>query len=527
MAWFGLQTKGRDVMATHIWNGAVGNWSNPADWLPSGAIPQNGDTVLIGAGDVTLSGLLLQSQTIVVSGTSSATVEFNNSTLNAASSLSFTNVSEDLNVTGTSTSTGTITLDQADTMQVMTNSSFINSGVWNAATTSNFEPSPVSLMLDAGASFDNEGTMVVSDQLTAVSNGQTLINNGTIVVNSTRLVLEYPDGAKTITNVTGVGVITLNSAHADLGGLSATETLAFNPNTYSFVTLAPSVLTSGAFAGQITGFFAGSTIDLGTSFVNSLSYSASSHVLTTFYNGIQTGTLAILGNYQTSNFSLTGSVLTTNVVCFAEGTCIATRRGAISVDQLRIGEEVRTRDGWRPVRWLGQRRVDCASHPHPGSVWPIRLRAGAFGASGPERDLELSPEHAVFTRGVLIPVEALVNGVTISQVQRPLVTYWHVELETHDVIFAEGLAVESYMENGNRQDFDATETNAGPLNDMPPCAPILRQGPVVEAVRATLRAIMHANHPAQIENGSLLSAPLSPRFPPCDAPAITGALFPN
>ena len=69
-----------------------------------------------------------------------------------------------------------------------------------------------------------------------------------------------------------------------------------------------------------------------------------------------------------------------------------------------------------PIVWLGSRTVDCAKHPHPETVWPVRVSAGAFGANGPVRDLYLSPDHAVFVNGVLIPVKLLINGTSITRV---------------------------------------------------------------------------------------------------------------
>jgi len=60
--------------------------------------------------------------------------------------------------------------------------------------------------------------------------------------------------------------------------------------------------------------------------------------------------------------------------------------------------------------------VDCRRHPDPRSVWPIRVRAGAFGDGTPRRDLFLSPDHAVFVDDALIPIRYLIDDVTIEQV---------------------------------------------------------------------------------------------------------------
>jgi hypothetical protein len=84
----------------------------------------------------------------------------------------------------------------------------------------------------------------------------------------------------------------------------------------------------------------------------------------------------------------------------------------------------------------------------------VRVVAGAFGGGLPGRDLWLSPDHAVLVGEVLIPIRYLVNGATIVQVAVDAVTYWHVELERHEVIVAEGLPCESYLDTGNRGAFE-------------------------------------------------------------------------
>ncbi|MGE0419991.1 MAG: Hint domain-containing protein, partial [Acetobacteraceae bacterium] len=101
----------------------------------------------------------------------------------------------------------------------------------------------------------------------------------------------------------------------------------------------------------------------------------------------------------------------------------------------------------------GSRQVDCVRHPNPKAVWPIRVAKGAFGKGAPSRDLYLSPDHAVYCQDVLIPVKYLVNGTTIAQVEVDSVTYFHVELTRHENMLAEGLAVESYLDSGDRDNF--------------------------------------------------------------------------
>jgi hypothetical protein len=181
--------------------------------------------------------------------------------------------------------------------------------------------------------------------------------------------------------------------------------------------------------------------------------------------------------------------------CFVTGTHIRTRGGDVVVENLRIGDFVITALSKepQPVRWIGHRTVFPARAPRPHEMYPICVRADAFGPGVPYADLYLSPDHAVFFDRVLIPIKYLVNGGSIAPVRMPAVTYWHVELDNHDVLFAEGLPSESYLDAGDRGCFDngndavmlhpAFRTLAWDANG---CAPLVVTGPVVEHLRARL-----------------------------------------
>jgi hypothetical protein len=148
--------------------------------------------------------------------------------------------------------------------------------------------------------------------------------------------------------------------------------------------------------------------------------------------------------------------------CYAAGTRILTERGEVAVEQLAEGDMVITLSGearsLQPVRWIGQRRMNLRQHPQPNLVAPIRVRRHAFGTDMPSRDLLLSPDHCLFVEGKLIPAKLLINDLTIVQ-ERDIaaVHYYHVELDRHAVLFAEGLPAESYLDTGNRAMF----ANAG------------------------------------------------------------------
>ena len=186
----------------------------------------------------------------------------------------------------------------------------------------------------------------------------------------------------------------------------------------------------------------------------------------------------------------------TGAPCFAAGTRIATLRGAVRVEQLRPGDQVRlVGGGLAPVVWLGHRRVRCRRHPRPADVQPVRIAAHAFGLGRPHRDVLLSPDHAVWVEGVLIPVRYLLNDATLRQDDVAEVTYWHVELPAHGVLLAGGLPAESYLDTGNRGAF----ANGGCVVLAQPafaraawhrqgCAPLVTAGAVRDVVYRRLLA---------------------------------------
>ncbi len=149
------------------------------------------------------------------------------------------------------------------------------------------------------------------------------------------------------------------------------------------------------------------------------------------------------------------------IACYAEGTAIATPTGQTPIEHHAVGALVDAQfEGVACIKWIGRRRIDCGRHARPEKVWPVRVRAGALGDNSPHRDLWLSPDHAVFVDDVLIPIKRLINGTSIEQVPIDEVTYYHVELERHDLLLAEGVRAESYLETGDRFNF---ENSGGPV----------------------------------------------------------------
>jgi collagen type I/II/III/V/XI/XXIV/XXVII alpha len=189
--------------------------------------------------------------------------------------------------------------------------------------------------------------------------------------------------------------------------------------------------------------------------------------------------------------------------CFAKGTLIATPRRDVPVESLQVGDRVLTLLDHRSdtVTWIGHRAIDIRRHPAPDLVRPIRIAAGAFDNGCPSRDLLLSPDHAIFVEGVLIPVKYLIDHHSITPVAQDQVVYYHIELTRHSVVLAEGLPAESYLDIGDRSnfgnggrwvqlfpDFSTRRPDTSLIWEAQGCAELVVCGPHVAAARRKVAA---------------------------------------
>ena len=316
---------------------------------------------------------------------------------------------------------------------------------------------------------------------------------------------------------TGTGTFTLSSANTfsggttisqgtlDLGAASSAGTgaITFAGATGSLAVLsletAAQPASGGTFGDALAAFGNNDELDL-----KGLAYSGAAATPLTALGG----KLSVTEGGKTESFTLTnpgavtyfaqsdssgGTLITDGVVCFCSDTRIRTSRGEIAVEHLAVGDVAVTATGaHRPIVWIGWKKVACANVADPETAWPVRVAAHAFAHNVPERDLYLSPGHAVVPPGeaVLIPIGHLVNGTTITRDPRASVTYWHVELDQHDLLLAEGLAAESFIDVGvgDRAWFEnghaVEERRLGTYADM--CVPYFKEWDRVDATKALL-----------------------------------------
>lgn len=131
------------------------------------------------------------------------------------------------------------------------------------------------------------------------------------------------------------------------------------------------------------------------------------------------------------------------------GTRFLTPQGYKPVETLRKGDLVGVLIGrgpvFVPITWVGRRAV--SDKARTGSdVLPVRIRRNAIADRMPSRDVWLAPEHALYLEGSLYLIRQLANGRSILfDRNAKSAEYWGIQLERHDILLAENLAIESLL----------------------------------------------------------------------------------
>ncbi len=198
--------------------------------------------------------------------------------------------------------------------------------------------------------------------------------------------------------------------------------------------------------------------------------------------------------------------------CLLKGTRISTPSGDRLVQELQIGDEVQTLAGRKTIKWIGYNKFT----KEEGRAWqdgvmPIRVARFAIDDHTPQRNLYLSPLHCIFFNEALIPVMYLINEATIAQgtpSDMSAIEYYHIELDTHEVIYAEGALVESFIDDdSSRENFSNFVQyerlyGAEPETKMTPFAPILRyrgrRQELKGLVRSLISNVVDVRDPVQI-----------------------------
>ena len=169
-------------------------------------------------------------------------------------------------------------------------------------------------------------------------------------------------------------------------------------------------------------------------------------------------TVEVLATFDDGSSVLSsGGVVIPVTICFVTGSMILTNRGEVAIEALKAGDLVMTRDnGFQEIRWIGHTTLSAAALNRDPNLRPIKIAAGAFGDHQPTADLMVSRQHRILVEDwraellfdstrVLVPAMSLVNDTTVTtQAPETEITYYHMVFDDHEVVFANGLATESF-----------------------------------------------------------------------------------
>ena len=170
--------------------------------------------------------------------------------------------------------------------------------------------------------------------------------------------------------------------------------------------------------------------------------------------------------------------------CFLRGTTIRTAEGDRKIEDLAVGDLLPTVFGGAcPIQWIGRYRYRKSDPTKPWvrNVMPIRIARSALSPNVPYANLYISEAHALLIDGVLVAAGNLVNDTTITRYDaRELdeLEFFHIKLERHDVIYAEGAPTETLLEvDESAVNFAEYLRQYGPVTtEETPCAPLFRYG---------------------------------------------------
>ena len=141
--------------------------------------------------------------------------------------------------------------------------------------------------------------------------------------------------------------------------------------------------------------------------------------------------------------------------CFVKGAMVETPFGPRPIETLSVGDQILTQDhGPVKVRWIGSKLLEELNASDRQNLAPIEIHANALGPGSPSRTIQVSPLHRLLVSGsvaelyfgvreVLCPAKSLVNGNSIRVVEPDRVEYFHILLDEHQIVRADGFDSET------------------------------------------------------------------------------------
>jgi T5SS/PEP-CTERM-associated repeat protein len=357
-----------------------------------------------------------------------------------------------LNIGG---SEGTPGVDGLGTVVVQSDGTLDVSGkafLWSGSTLSVDSSSAVDI--GTPGSFD-AGDVLIESGHTLTGNGLInagVVNNGVIEASNTVAAGQpSPDTLEITGSVVGTGAINIDaSAHLRLDGSVDSQSVTFGGTSATMILGTPGT----GFSNPIIDLQDLDTIELTGVSISEAVFNQGSIT--------DVGSITVNGTYVFNDVTFAPGASTSlvftpgddffQVACYREGTYILTDKGEVPVETLAIGDNVITRSGKaKPIKWIGRRTYEGAFAAANPTLAPVLIRAGALADGVPHHDLYVSPEHAMYIDGVLVPARHLVNGSSILATRDiDPIRYFHIELAKHDVVYAEGAAAETFVDCDSR-----------------------------------------------------------------------------
>jgi len=358
-------------------------------------------------------------------------------------------------------------IDNTGTFDITAATSFAEEGSGSIENSGTFEQTSTSGTTFVDADFINQGSGNVSIQTGTMDFADGFDSEGLVTLENSTLELAAGATAGTV-DFAGTG------GHIDVADPAATSLILENfvgGNGIVFSDIAYATGMTATYSDDVLTLYSGPTVEATL--------------------GVGDATPIVSGNLIVKSYQGLAEVVQSP--CFLRGTRILSARGEVPIETLAIGDRVMTHTGvTQPILWIGRRSFTPWESAGNRAVQPICFAAGCLGDDLPHWDLWVSPEHAMYVDGMLIPASALVNGTSIIQDERVgQITYFHLEFDAHTIIFAEGALAESFVDDDSRQMFDnaADYVRRYPDRYREParfCAPRVEEGWDLERVRQRL-----------------------------------------
>ena len=365
-----------------------------------------------------------------------------------------------------STEDGTFTLDAGGSISF----TGIEDIVFDATTITTLEDTPlVAAVGTTVATFEVGNTTYIAGATASRTEGDLTINaDGTYTFtpapnyNGPAPVINYTDSvgvtSSLFIDVTAVDEITPHCFTGDAPIVTITED-ANNDGSLSVAELSGQINVQIALPG---GAFAGDTLTITnpdgttTAVILTVDQIVAGEILVAFATPAAGQTITVSADVNSILGTSGTGTDAAMVVCFVRGTLIATADGDIPVEDLKVGDLVKTLDhGQQPLRWVGQRHLDALELTENANLRPIRIRKDVVSAGEGVGDLVVSPQHRILIASkiaqrmfgnteILVPAKQLlaIEGVDIADDLED-VTYFHILFDQHEMVYANGVPSES------------------------------------------------------------------------------------